>query len=323
MAKLYVSIAVDWEGEHFRDLGDLHVMRRAIQASLGITIPLTHFICPTYWLHPGSSTDPAAAIRTALVKGDEVALHVHGWKALVHAAGVRFVSEPDWNHDGTGHGVPLGVYGSDVQAIVSCARDLVQRKLGATVHGFRCGGGMTSDGVFEALLALGFRYDSSAAPPVLVSRGFSPASRGNLRDTYGARNELAPYRVDLWGHTRMRTPACANALSLEANGGGITPCTQPYRVRSTGRTLLEMPMNGGMSDYASASTMRKTFDVLLERARARDVPQFFNVSCHQEGAGRWKRPLMDFCHERRQALASDAVVITTVAKAAKVAARLV
>ena len=40
-SKLYVSITVDWEGEHFRDLGDLHATRAAIQTSLGARVPFT------------------------------------------------------------------------------------------------------------------------------------------------------------------------------------------------------------------------------------------------------------------------------------------
>ena len=323
MATLHVSIVVDWEGEHFRDLGDLRAVRDAIQTSLGRTVPFTHFICPTYWLEPHTPVDPASAIRTAWSKGDEVALHVHCWEALVRAAGVPFSSTPDWNQDGTGHGVPLGTYGRDAKTIVACARDLVQRKLGATVHGFRCGGAMTSDVVYEALMALGFRYDCSAFPVEVISRGFGPHSRGNLRDTFGARNVIANYLVDLWGHAPMHTPECGNSLALAGNGGGITPTTQPFWVRSGEHRILEMPGNGGISDYASASYMRTTFDALLARARERDVPTFFTIGCHQEGAGRWKRPLIDFCHERRAALTSDRVVMTTVAKAAQVARRIV
>ena len=319
MAKLYVSIVVDWEGEHFRDLGDLHATRDAIQTSLGFTVPFTHFICPTYWLQPHSAVAATATIRNTLIKGDEVALHVHCWRVLIDVAEVDFISTPDWNGDGTGHGVPLGAYGRNVQPILACARDLVQRRLGATVHGFRCGGAMTSDGVYRALMALGFRYDCSAFPPQLVSRGFSPSSRGTLRDTFGARNQIAAHLVDLWGHAPSSNVESANSLSLAAHGGGITPMSQPYWVRAGQARLLEMPGNGGISDYASASSMRKTFDALLERARNRDSPLFFSIGCHQEGAGRWKKPLIEFCHERRRELASSSVVVATVAKAAKVA----
>jgi hypothetical protein len=60
MAKLYVSITVDWEGEHFRDLEDLRTTRAAIQRSLGAAAPLTHFICPTYWLISALPVDPGA-----------------------------------------------------------------------------------------------------------------------------------------------------------------------------------------------------------------------------------------------------------------------
>ncbi|NVB41445.1 hypothetical protein G6O69_26640 [Pseudenhygromyxa sp. WMMC2535] len=322
-SKLYVSITIDWEGEHFRDLADLQTTRATIQASLGAPAPFTHYICPTYWLSPRSRLDPAQAIRSLVSKGDELALHVHCWRSLVELAGVRFLSEPDWNGDGTGHGVPLGAYQDDARAIIACARALLQRKLGATVWGFRCGGAMTSDGVYAALIALGFRYDSSAAPPVMVSRGFRPGHRGNLRDTMGCRNELASYQVDLWGDRPMTAPERANSLSLRSTGGqAITPMTQPYAVHSGARSILEMPLNGGISDYASAGFMTKTFDALLERVHEGAGPMFLNIGCHQEGAGRWKKPLMDSCHGRRRALTSEAVVLTTVAKAARVADRL-
>lgn len=319
MAKVHVSIAVDWEGEHFRDLDDLRATRAAIQASLGSQVPFTHFICPTYWLQGDRLGDPAKAIRSVLMKGDEVGLHVHCWKELVSFAGVQFMSSPDWNNDGTGHGVPLGAYGERAQEILAGARKLLTKRLGVTVNGFRCGGAMTSDCVFEALMELGFKYDCSAFPPEVVSKGFRKGSRGNLRDTSGARTEIAGFLVDLWGHESRTSLECANGLSLRANAGqGITPRTQPYRVRSNGRSILEMPGNGGISDYASAGYMTKAFDKLLAMAGDSEEPLFFNIGCHQEGAGRWKKPLMDFCHTRRRELSSDAVVVMTVAKAARV-----
>lgn len=321
-SKLYVSITVDWEGEHFRDLGDLLTTRAAIQASLGAAVPFTHYICPTYWLVSHARVDPSRAIHTVVTKGDELALHVHCWRELVELAGVRFLSDPDWNGDGTGHGVPLGAYGDDARAIIACARSLVQNKLSATVWGFRCGGAMTSDSVYEALMALGFRYDCSAAPPVIVSRGFRPGHRGNLRDTMGCHNEIANYQVDLWGDRLMTAPERANSLSLRGTAGReIRPMTQPYVVRSGDRSILEMPINGGLSDYASAGYMTETFDALLERACEGAGPVFLNIGCHQEGAGRWKKPLIDFCHGRRCELGSANVEFTTVTRAARIAAR--
>ncbi|MCA9687821.1 MAG: hypothetical protein KC457_37025, partial [Myxococcales bacterium] len=186
----------------------------------------------------------------------------------------------------------LGAYGIGAQTILACAKRLVETKLGATVRGFRCGGAMTSDCVFEALMALGFAYDCSAFPPVVVSRGFRPGGRrGDLRDTTGARNEIAGFLVDLWGDraTGDRASERANSLSLRATGGrAITPLTQPYVVRSGERSILEMPGNGGISDYASARYMVQTFDELLARAGEGGRAVFLNVGCHQEGAGRWK-----------------------------------
>ncbi len=318
MATLFVSVTVDWEGEHFRTLNDLQATRAAIRSSLGAHAPVTHYICPTYWLHDRAGTDPARVIRGAVRKGDEIGLHVHCWRELVEFAGLPFRASPDWNRDGTGHGVPLGAYGAGAKTILACARRLLQRRLGATVHGFRCGGAMTSDYVFEALMALGFKYDCSAFPPAVISRGFRAGRRGNLRDTTGARNEIAGYLVDLWGDKQIDEGERANTLTLRATGGqAITPMSQPYFVRSGGASILEMPGNGGISDYASASYMAKTFDALLALAASRDEPVFFNIGCHQESAGRWKKPLIDFFHDRRRELASARVVVTTVAKAAR------
>ena len=323
MAKLFVSIVVDWEGEHFRNLQDLLATRRAIQNSLGSRVPFTHFICPTYWLPESQVASPTKAIRSVVTKGDEIALHVHAWQSLVEHAGLTFVAEPDWNLDGSGHGVPLGVYGPKVHHIIATARTLLQNQMSATVHGFRCGGAMTDDAVFEALMALGFRYDCSAFPPEVVSQGFGKTSRGNLRDCTGARNEIASYLVDLWGYTLRREGMLANSMSHRANAGrGIHPWTQPYRVKSQASSLVEMPGCGGISDYAGVGFMNRTFDRLLQEAREGSTPKFFNIGCHQEGAGRWKKPLMDFCHGRRAALRSEDVVITTVAKASRVAHRM-
>lgn len=319
MAKVHVSIAVDWEGEHFRDLDDLRATRDAIQTSLGFVVPFTHFICPSYWLPGRGLGDATRSIRSQLVKGDEIGLHVHCWQDLVAFAELPFLATPDWNNDGTGHGVPLGAYGKGAKTILARSRKLLERKLGATVWGFRCGGAMTSDSVYEALMALGFKYDCSAFPPEIVSKGFRKGARGNLRDTMGTRTEIAGFLVDLWGHEAQTSLDRANSLSLQGTGGqGITPRTQPYRVRANGHSILEMPGNGGISDYASAGYMTKVFDMLLNKASVHEEPLFFNIGCHQEGAGRWKKPLMDFCHGRRRELASKDVVIMTVAKAARV-----
>lgn len=217
-SKLYVSITVDWEGGTSAISLNIQATRAAIQASLGAEVPFTHYICPTYWLGSRAGVDPTPALHTVVTKGDELALHVHCWRELVELAGVRFLSDPDWNGDGTGHGVPLGAYGGDASAIIACARSLVQSKLSATVWGFRCGGAMTSDCVYEALMVLGFRYDCSAAPPVIVSRGFRPGHRGNLRDTMGCQNEIANYQVDLWGDRLMTAPEQAKFAESARHG---------------------------------------------------------------------------------------------------------
>lgn len=83
-----------------------------------------------------------------------------------------------------------------------------------------------------------------------------------------------------------------------------------------------MPINGGCrTTPENAGYMTETFDALLERACEGAGPVFLNIGCHREGAGRWKKPLIDFCHGRRCELRSANVVFTTVTKAARIAAR--
>ncbi|MEZ4453491.1 MAG: hypothetical protein R3B09_28785 [Nannocystaceae bacterium] len=54
-----------------------------------------------------------------------------------------------------------------------------------------------------------------------------------------------------------------------------------------------MPINGGISDYASAGYMAETFDAARAR-RAGAAPMFLEHRLSSRGRGRWKKPLMDF-----------------------------
>ena len=85
-------------------------------------IPLTHFICPAYY------TNGEARVTQRIRNGcrldmDEIACHVHCWKSIVEAARVRFRTDLDWHagtsRAGSGHGVPFGVYGDDIQPILN------------------------------------------------------------------------------------------------------------------------------------------------------------------------------------------------------------
>lgn len=265
---------------------------------------------------------PERELRSAVGKGDEIALHVHCWRELIADCELEFQATPGWNGDGTGHGVPFGGYGEHVAHIVGRTRTLLERKLSATVHGFRCGGAMTSDGGFDALMKHGLRHDCSAFSPEIVSRGFSRYTRGNLRDCGGARNQIAHMLVDLWGYVPVDAPERANRRSLQGNGGcGIGPLTQPYLVRARERSIIEMPQGGGISDYACAGHMLRTFRALLHRVRRHGCTQHFILGCHQEGAGRWKKALMEFCRAARNELNRPEIQFTTVAKSAKIAAK--
>lgn len=320
MGSLYVSLTVDWEGENFNNILDFIEMRKNIEKTLRKKIPFTHFICPTYWTGKSMLKSNKNLEKAIDLKLDEVGLHVHCWKELITKSMIaKFETKPDWDGDGTGHGVPLGVYKKQIPKILDMAKKLVVENMKVTAPiGFRCGGWMSSTSVLLSLMQTGFAYDCSAVPPEIFSNGFGKMSVGDKKDTYGDENGvLTNLLIDLWGHTmKMGKPEVENALSLRWNAGKhITSRTQPYKIFSGQNSIVEMPNNGGLADYASEKFVTTTFKQLIQDSKKCDEPLFMNIGCHQEGDKVWKDGLWEFFNNNKAQLLSDQVDFVSVKEA--------
>lgn len=306
MGKVLMNISVDWEGEHLRNICDLDEVRKQI----GRDIPITHFICPSYFLkYPKWK---AKRIRHLIYEGDEVALHIHCWKKLIEAIpGINFRNEPDFYtprnfipviqkkllKKNNGRGVPLSAYSyEEIKKIVSFSTQLLKEYLPINpIKGFRAGGWMASDAVLKAISDLNFEYDASAVPPVLLSQGYSESKgyRGNYFDDFGKTNGVfTDFVINLWGHIQQKNNVFKNREILEkTNYKGIQALHQPFNIYN----ITEYPNNLGMSDYIS---FKKTLLPCLSKALAlsdkRTAPVVLSTGFHQEGGYEYKTPIINF-----------------------------
>lgn len=309
MSKIIITFTVDWEGDDFECIRDLIELREYI----GKNVPATYFICPEYFT--SYVPDARENIKKCTFSGDEIALHIHSYRSLIDYCGLNFRSKPDFyepfpekiqrfldklpkflRSENTGRGVPISAYNpEEILQILKNSKKILSVNLNVPEPvSFRAGGWMASDNVFLALEKAGFKYDSSAAPPEILSQNYSQESKGNLLDDHNKNNKSwTKFIIKLWGYENQNDYFLQNSLSLKnCPEKAITRFTQPYKINS----LLEMPNNCGVSDYASA---RKTMIPVLEHAvneikNGRNKPFFINVGCHQEGDYIYKRPVADF-----------------------------
>ncbi len=329
MGKIIFSLTADWEGEHFRNISDLFAVRKQV----GEHIPITHFICPAYFTK--GIKNAKAKINRAIFDIDEVALHIHCYESLVTKAGVRFRTEPDFfkgyspavkkiiSHlpkrlqpKKSGRGVPLSAYSyNEIIKILKTSRELMFQNFDIKeLNGFRAGGWIASDDVLRALAETGFKYDSSATPPSVLSQGFSKSSDGNFQDDYGdSYDGFSQYIIRMWGHKLETERFLANSLTQKyCPDDFITTFTQPYRLPN----IIEMPNNASMSDYASVEkTMLPVLEKGLSIIKKHNKKDFYlNVGFHQEGDFTYKVPIIKLF---RLFSPQPAVFHSTVGKAMK------
>ncbi len=314
---IYINFCVDWEGDHFKNLYDL----KYLLSKLDKDIPVTHFICPSYFYHyPKTATEK---INSIVRPQDEIGLHIHCNKYLINnIPGVTFKTQHNYykKNDITiqardkiisflpksyakkikqkvisGRGVPLSVYSSDeIVQIIRHSQKLLFDKLQTKITSFRAGGWLASDAIFEALNKLGFSGDSSAVPPEIVSNSYEIDYIGNNHDDFG---ETYPYFSDfvkkIWGSTIQESGFLKNKkIHSYFSSHYISKKEQPFFIDK----ILEIPNNLGATDFAE---INKTFIPTLEWAikensKNNNKPLFLNLTCHQEGDFYYKKGMLDF-----------------------------
>lgn len=291
--RVRVAVSVDWEG---RDLtrANLDAFAALRDALPGVRI--THFLNAAYLTKPAADVAAVtSAHRRVVLAGDELGLHVHGWRTLFRAAGVAFRDRPSFWGDGfplqptaddLGHEVELGAYTVDeLRAVVRRSRELLASiglPIGAS---FRAGGWMATPEVLQAVRAEGFLVDSSA--------------------TWGGwHDELAGLRL------QRRIPQVWPQ---------VTPSTAPFAIDTPAGPILEMPDTCALADYVTPDEMvAHVRDAAARLARAPERDLFVHVGFHQETAARHGPRLVEALR-RVAADRSLPVVLETLAESARAA----
>ena len=274
--KVIVVISVDWDGHDLRDanINAFNDFRTNAHAQHnGQPIPLTHFICASYFTGPNiaaAASDPinpsgaaniGTKIRRALRAQDEIGLHVHGWRSVVAGAGVAFTNHHGWwplvaNPSfyncwrDIGHDNPLTDYNAnEVRDILNYSRTQLNNNLGggySISNSFRSGGWVTSAAVRQGIYNAGFRVDSSAVP---------------ANAAFNASNDFSHWHAD-W------------------TGRPVTQDSQPYTINvGAGQILKEVPDNCYLADYATQAEMNNR---MQNWALTQPGPVLLAIGFHQE-----------------------------------------
>ena len=260
-AEIALVITVDWEG---RDLTDANLAAMKTFRSAFPTLPLVHFLNAAYFTKPDADASQVESkIKSVLREGDELGLHIHGWKQLFEASGVTFRSTPTFWGNGPlsndcaydcGHEVPISSYTADeLSSVVRYSVKTLKAHGFGTPVSFRAGGWVATDTVREALLKNGFRTENSEVPVT-----FLKAKIGTM--------PLYTWLGDLWA--------------------GATNLTQPHTLSTPLGTLTEIPDNGALSDYVSADDMLAVYRA-NRAATAKGSTRLVSIGFHQETAAKY------------------------------------
>jgi hypothetical protein len=258
--RIQIVVSVDWEG---RDLEakNLQAMRDLRTAMPDVRI--VQFLNAAYFTKPGANAaDVRAKIQSALLPTDELGLHIHGWKRLVEASGVKFRTQPNFwgrawlSNDCSfdcGHEVSIGGYTEpELEKIVGTSLGILEQNGFGRAKSFRAGGWMASATVRQAIVAQGIRWDSSAVP------------REHLA------SEIATLPLLDWVGTTWK---------------GTTSTTQPYAISTPAGTLDELPDNGALADYMTADEMVAVFRAnVTEWRKDTKAIRVVSIGFHQETA---------------------------------------
>jgi hypothetical protein len=267
--KMQLLVSVDWEG------ADLREENMTVFEELRTRFPqvrLVHFLNAGYYTRaPSKPAEITATIRRVLRPGDELGLHLHGWRRLVEAAGVPFRTSPrfssapplvpdspDCAYD-CGIDVPVSAYTApELRKIIKLSIDTLERQGFGRAKSFRTGGWMARPHVLEAVAAEGITHDhSDVATGLLASKLMT--------------SPIWDWLKELWPKT--------------------TDTSQPYLLPTPAGTLVEVPDNGALAGYTSGGQMLDVYEH-NKQAYLRDTSRNIVLSFgfHEEVA---KRDLPD------------------------------
>ncbi len=252
-------VTVDWEGD---DLLDTNLRAMEDFRAKYPDVRIVHFLNAAYYSKRGANpTTVTNSIRRVLKPGDELGLHIHGWKRLFEASGVTFRSGPTfWGTTLTaadctrdcGHEVPISLYtAAELDKVMAFSVDTLAAHGFGRATSFRAGGWLAGETVRTALGDQGFLFDHSAVPSGFLA--------GELRG-----DPLLDWVKGLWT--------------------GTTASAQPYALEG----LTEIPDNGALADYVTSREMLTVFDgAVTTLTRTPGAERVVSIGFHQETASDW------------------------------------
>jgi hypothetical protein len=240
--RVVVAITVDWEGAYFSSEG-LDALAD-IRTAAG-DAPITHFLSAGYFTKRDADA-PAAYLREAIRKDDELAIHLHLWQSLARAAGVEpkvspsFLSGTDklteFPDGDMGFETDVDVYeASELRAMLRTSRRMLEQTGHRVSTSFRAAGYLGTPRLLQAIRDESFTVDSSAVDhrPIVDPGGTVFAARV----------------AEVWP--------------------GVTPSTRPFAIELRGGSLLELPI-AAVVDYVAADEVVAVIDAA--RATLEDDP---------------------------------------------------
>jgi hypothetical protein len=298
-----VALTIDWEGAYVSPdgLDAIDELRRGFGPA-----PLTHFISAGYFTKDQPDPTAVASITQAVHKGDELAVHLHGWRSLAKASGIEprlspsFLTGTDklmeFEDGDVGFDIDLDAYSvPDLRALLRTSRRLLEQTQLPVSKTFRAGGYLATPKVLQAIHEEGYTVDSSAT---------------DYRQLDERKDEVLPKRI-------------------RAIWPGVEPTSQPWLVPAPGGgqpggDLIELPI-AALADYASTQEIIGVLEAAyarLQKAPGRDV--FVVLGFHQETAPDFGGRIGDaLAKVRARPELAAALVFTTVEEAARRARRAV
>ena len=259
--KIELLVSVDWEGRTLSSPG-LKAMKE-LRAEFP-ELSLLQFLNAAYFTKPGAEAQSLVRKISQVIRPqDELGLHIHGWKSLFEASGVRFRSSPTFwgspvscDGEDCGHDVPISHYPTeDLRKVIRFSTQKLESLGFGHPKSFRAGGWLASQNVLDALALEGFKVDSSSVPPRFLA--------GEI----GSSN-LFGWVQKLWSE--------------------ITPTSQPSWVKTSSQPLLEVPDNGALADYMTSQEMVEVFMLALDKWKKNPSQNILvQIGFHQETAGQY------------------------------------
>lgn len=248
---LQIYVTVDWEGATL-DEENIEAMQAFRQKFP--QVPLWHFLNPAYFVKPGMDAQLAvSSIRRTLRPHDHLGLHLHGWQSLMRHCRVPFAEAPsivklqeDCEHQDCGYAVSLELAydTAALSRLLSCSQALMVTHGFPRPDSFRAGGWQAGPKLREALVANGFRVDSS--------------------------------HIDYRQISSSWTERSALVQSLTKLHPGASVLDQPYAVPGG---LTQYPNNGSLADYFTPEQLVGYLQTLIAADK-----QVLVTGFHQETA---------------------------------------